>query len=173
MGFFSIIKTLNFKQLLGLTKIFFRHPLMIYPTIKATVVCYRISDKLYPGLHHLNNEANAFRHALWNALLVKEAIKWNKNLPKAVLWAKKITDWHEHFSPNQPLEKMMDLHNNEIGRKLFEELYINKKVVKREEIIKLIKDKASNSKKIESLKEIKNFKNNLVHLLTCKVFKTL
>lgn len=168
MGFFSIIKTLNYKQLFSLTKIFIYHPLMLFPTIKATVICYRVSDKLYPELHHLNNEANAFRHALWNALLIKEAIKWNRNLQKAVLWAKKITDWHEHFSPNKQLEKMMDLHNNEIGRKLFEELYLNKKVVKREEIIKLIKDRASNSKKIESLNDIENFKNNLVHLLTYK-----
>lgn len=173
MGFFSIIKTLNFKQLLSLTKIFIYHPLMLFPTIKATVICYRVSNKLYPELHHLNNKANAFRHALWNALLVNEAIKWNRNLPKSVLWAKKITDWHEHFSPNKPLEKVMDLHNNEIGRKLGEELYLNKKDVKREEIIELIQDKASKSKKIESLKEIKNFKNDLVHLLTCKVSKTL
>src|SRR5690606_12210640 len=173
MGFFSIIKTLNFKQLLSLTKIFIYHPLMLFPTIKATVICYRVSDKLYPELHHLNNEANAFRHALWNALLIKETIKWNKNLSKAVLWSKKITDWHEHFSPNKPLEKMMDLHNNKIGRKLFEELYLNKKKIYYKDIIDVLKEKALKSKKVTAVEEIKNCENDLVHLPTCKVSKTL
>src|SRR5690606_4734512 len=146
MGFFLIIKTLNFKQLLSLTKIFIYHPLMLFPTLKATVICYRVSDTLYPEQHHLNTKANAFRHALWNALLIKEAIKWNRNLPKSVSWAKKITDWHEHFSPNKPLERMMDLHNNKIGRKLFEELYLSKKKIPNKEIINVLKERTLKSK---------------------------
>ncbi len=34
-------------------------------------------------------------------------------------WSKKITDLHERLAPNEDLAKMMDLHNNKIGRELF------------------------------------------------------
>ena len=33
-----------------------------------------------------------------------------------------MTDLHEELFPNEPLEKMMDLHNNLVGMNLFSEL---------------------------------------------------
>ena len=43
-----------------------------------------------------------------------------KILSKVISWTKEITDWHEDFSPNLALARAMDLHNNYIGRELFQ-----------------------------------------------------
>jgi hypothetical protein len=53
-----------------------------------------------------NGKGNAFKHALWSALLTAEIDE------KA---AKRITDGHEDWPGNPPNEKAMDLHNNETG----------------------------------------------------------
>jgi RHS repeat-associated protein len=56
-----------------------------------------------------NDCSDAFRHAYWNALMVKRV---GKN------WAKRWGDAHEQ-NPKQPkIEKKMDLHNNAVGRKI-------------------------------------------------------
>ncbi|MFI4852593.1 MAG: DUF6973 domain-containing protein [Gimesia chilikensis] len=56
-----------------------------------------------------NGNGDAFRHALWNCLMAKSI-----GVSKAKQWG----DAHENggTSPNPPLEKEMDLFNNEIGR---------------------------------------------------------
>lgn len=68
----------------------------------ATLVFYS------SGLH--NGNGDAFRHALWNRLMVSSV---GTNL------AKKFADAHEFGAKNQPkLEEEMDLHNNKLGRSL-------------------------------------------------------
>lgn len=37
-------------------------------------------------------------------------------------FCKKMTDMHEDLFPNQPLETKMDLHNNAVGMRYFEEM---------------------------------------------------
>ncbi|PKM42883.1 MAG: hypothetical protein CVV03_09215 [Firmicutes bacterium HGW-Firmicutes-8] len=62
------------------------------------------SDQLY------NGNGDAFRHALWSGLMTRDC---------GVNWAKKVGDAHENGAKNNPeLEKKMDLHNNEVGRKI-------------------------------------------------------
>jgi RHS repeat-associated protein len=64
-----------------------------------------------PGLH--NGPADALRHALFNALNTQEV---GEEIAKA------FGDAHEEDRPGQPAqEKIMDLHNNEVGRKLAKE----------------------------------------------------
>lgn len=54
-------------------------------------------------------QVNAYRHAMWNAVMT-DKIGEKK--------AKKFADAHEQI-PNNPVEYMeMDLHNNELGRKI-------------------------------------------------------
>lgn len=137
---------------------------MVFPTMKATINSIKISDKLYPGIHHINNSANAFRHAMWSMLLVKEMLKWNKNLLKSMEWAKKVTDWHEDFSPNPPLEKEMDLHNNNTGRKLFKKHYTINNFITKEEMVEIIENETLKSNKVSLVSEIHNFKDCLVHI---------
>ena len=165
MTVLELLKSLKFKALFSLIKLFSRNILMIYPTIKATISCIKTTEKLFPGIHHINNSANAFRHSLWNALLVKEMMKWNKSLKKSIEWAKKISDWHEDFSPNLPLAKEMDLHNNKVGRLIFEQHYIINNAITKQDLIEIIKTETLNSYKVNSISEINNYKTRLVHLL--------
>lgn len=37
-------------------------------------------------------------------------------------YCRKMTNLHEELFPNNPLEKKMDLHNNEVGMRLFSEM---------------------------------------------------
>ncbi len=160
----QLLKTLKFKLLFSLIKLFSRNILMIYPTIRATIKSIKIVDKLYPKIHHIDNSANAFRHALWNMLLIKEMMKWNKNLSKSIKWAKKVSDWHEDFSPNSPLAREMDLHNNERGRFFFEKHYTNHNLLAKSTIVEILRKETLKSKKVNTISEIKKFKEFLVYI---------
>src|SRR5690606_11178183 len=158
--FWRIIKELDFKQLFGLFWLFLQNPLYAFPTIFATKRCMNISQKEYGSRHHLSNPANAFRHALWVILIIQKCLIWKKNEKKAKIWAEKFTSWHEDFSPNQALEKAMDLHNNKVGITFFAEIK-NKNEI---EIISFLKQKASEAMKIEAVEEVENFKTKLVYI---------
>lgn len=56
-----------------------------------------------------NDNADAFRHAIWNTFMVQKI---------GIREAKKWADAHEDFKGNPYLEKKMDLHNNQLGRSL-------------------------------------------------------
>lgn len=66
------------------------------------------NGSLPPGRAH-NDAADAFRHALWNYKMAKRIG------PEA---AKRFGDAHEISAVNDPEERLMDLYNNEIGRRL-------------------------------------------------------
>lgn len=119
-----------------------------------------IAQREYGSKHHLSNPANAFRHALWVILIIRKCLDWKRDEEKAILWAKKFTDWHEKFSPNKALEEAMDLHNNQMGIVYFEDIK-NKNEV---ETISFLKQKASEAVKIETVEEVENFKTKLVYI---------
>lgn len=120
-----------------------------------------IAQKEYGDKHNFNNSANAFRHSLWVILIIRKCLGWKSDEVKAILWAKKFTDWHEKFSPNEALEEAMDLHNNKVGIALFEEL----KDKNETEIISFLKQKASEAVKIETVGEVEKLENNLVYII--------
>ena len=147
-------------QLIGLLGLFLKNPFYTIPTIFATRDCMAIAQKEYGSKHHLSNPANAFRHALWVILIIQKCLKWKNNEEKAILWAKKFTDWHEKFSPNEPLEHEMDLHNNKMGIVFFEEIKTKVEI----EIISFLKKKASEAIKIENVQEVENIESDLVYI---------
>ena len=79
----------------------------------AEDVTYKSSDSptvddIVGGAH--NGKADAIRHAFWSALMTA---KIGKD------FAKQIGTAHEQDRPEQPLgEKLMDLHNNKVGRSI-------------------------------------------------------
>lgn len=156
----GILRNLNFHQLLMLGKLFLKNPRYAVPTLVATKHCMRIATREYGEKHHLDNKANAFRHALWNLLILRSCLKWNSNLEKAMQWSKTITDWHEEFSPNPAIEKAMDLHNNEIGRNLF----LETKSLSEEELINFLKQKATKAKRIFNVEDCEHYKNEMVFI---------
>ena len=160
MTIWNIIRRLKFGQLRHLFFLILKYPIFMYPTLKATANSYNITKKEYPKTHHLTGNGNAFRHALWNILICYECLKWKNNKIKVMAWAQIITDKHEELSPNKPLAKAMDLHNNTEGRNLFEQsdfTTIN-------DIIEVLREKLLHSKKITSIAEMDNFTNEFVYI---------
>src|SRR5690606_20523482 len=123
----QIIKKLDFKQLFGLFGLFLKNPLFAISTFFATKACVEIVYKEFGSRHHLSNRANAFRHALWVVLIIQKSLYWKTDAEKAIKWAIKFTTWHEDFSPNEALERTMDLHNNHMGAIYFEAVKYKKK----------------------------------------------
>ena len=68
---------------------------------------YIDNGKLPQGRH--NNATDAFRHALWNALNARDA---------GMKKAKRFGDAHEADKGQPDVEREMDLHNNEVGRRI-------------------------------------------------------
>ena len=160
MSIGKIIKGLNFKQLLSLFGWFLKHPFYMICTVNATVLTFKISQKEFPNIHGLHNKANAFRHALWNLLIARNCHKIDRNIESVLIWTKQITDWHEDFSPNEELMKIMDLHNNEIGRRMYESMQNKKEAVMKDELMK----KLSDAVLVFSVDEINRIKDELVYL---------
>lgn len=160
MALKTVLKQIKAKQLFGFFRFFIRHPFFAIATFFATVKTYKIAEKEFPGIHGKHNKANAFRHALWNALISKSCSRYSRNSDKIISWAKDVTDWHEELFVNEPLSRTMDLHNNEIGRRLFQS---NSKFSDKEFSEKLLND-LHTSIHVESLQEISNATNEMVYL---------
>ncbi|MBC9794623.1 DUF6973 domain-containing protein [Sinomicrobium weinanense] len=164
MSLWKLIKSLKFRQITSLLVLFARHPLMPVPTARATTKSLDICRHLFPKRHRANGRANAFRHALWNVLLAREAMKWNKNPERSLAWAKQITDWHEQFAPNPEPARAMDLHNNAVGRDLFVKWLRSKTELTDAEIITKLKEVMAASKKITGVSDIRMHPGELVHI---------
>lgn len=158
MKIWSRLKKLSIKQLLNLGVVFIQRPLLIRPTLKATSKTMSISQKEFGSAQHKNGKPNAFRHALWNILLAKVA--YTKNETAATGWAEQVTTLHEKLAPNAPLETVMDLHNNMVGRQFFSEaLDLSEK-----ELIQFLKEKSSNAKQITKVEDVERYPNELVYI---------
>lgn len=158
MNIWKRIKKLSFKQLINLGLVFIKRPLLISPTLKASTKAMQISQQHYGNLQHKNGKPNAFRHALWNILLAKVAYKENETA--ATDWAEQVTTLHEKLAPNAPLETVMDLHNNMVGRQFFSEtLDLSEK-----ELIQFLKEKSSNAKQITKVEDVERYPNELVYI---------
>ena len=157
----AILKRVDFKNILKIIFIGLGTPLFVVPTLRATKDCMKISADLYGRLHHKNGPANAFRHALWNYLIAKRCYVWQKKPEKVMAWAKKITDWHENAFPNRELARKMDLHNNAVGRTIFEDGFGKTEA----EIVEILKELAFNSIKIDAHSNLTGLKNQLVHII--------
>ena len=159
MAIVAGIKSLNFWQFFKLAKVLIFKPLFIIPTFKATRKTVKICNALFGEKHHKNNSTNAFRHALWNFLICEKCFKISKSIEKTSEWTEKITNLHEVLSPNSELAKIMDLHNNRIGRKLFEKNTSNSI-----DIITLLEEMMENAVHVRSIEEIEAVQNRLVFI---------
>ena len=75
-------------------------------------------------------------------------------------WSKKITDLHEELAPNKKRAKMMDLHNNMIGRKIFEKVHSENNP----DFLKLLEKEMERAVKIKTAEEISEHKERLVYI---------
>jgi hypothetical protein len=160
MSSWKLIKGLNFRQLKSLLVLFVTHPFFMISTVKATFSVIKIAQKEFPNIHGQLNKANAFRHALWNVFIAIECSRFSKNTDAILLWTKEFTDWHEEFAPNEELAKIMDLHNNLIGR----ELYRKSEGKNKNQWIAFMKDELLKAIQIASVNDVANYPNQLVYL---------
>ncbi|MDX1313885.1 MAG: hypothetical protein R3356_00165 [Eudoraea sp.] len=150
MNVWKHLSGLNPAALWALVVLCIRYPLWVLPTVKATRECVAECNLQYGKEHHRNTAANAFRHALWNYYIARACYGQNTKMEKVLQWAEKFTDWHEDFSKNPPLARKMDLHNNGVGRILFEK----EPNLSQEDLIGILRSKAVASVKVISLEEI-------------------
>ncbi|MBW2961663.1 DUF6973 domain-containing protein [Mesonia aestuariivivens] len=159
MAIWARIKQLDLKQSFILGKTFLFKPGLLLPTYRATKNTVEICNQLFGKAHHQDNKTNAFRHALWNFLIAEASLPQCKEKNKAIAWAKEITDLHEKLSPNPKLPRAMDLHNNKIGRKLFEQGVTSTKIIEKLEAM------MNEAQQINSTKEV--IEGKLVFIEKC------
>lgn len=160
MKVLGTLKRLNAKSLWQLLSLCVRNPLFLHPTFLATKECMHISTLHYGREHYRNTPANAFRHAFWNYLIASSCAKWSNNPSKVLQWTKAITDWHENAFVNRELPRLMDLHNNEIGRTI----YVYHSAEHFETIIELLRTKTRNALQVKNAEAIALAPDKLVYL---------
>lgn len=119
MSVLKALRRVRPKELIKLAWLALTRPLFSFPTLSATRETIRVCDELFGSRHKINGPANAFRHAYWNILIARRCSRWSSDLDDLVSWAKKVTDWHENTFPNPVSARIMDLHNNRVGRDLY------------------------------------------------------
>ncbi|WP_435313565.1 DUF6973 domain-containing protein [Cellulophaga fucicola] len=162
MKVWTRIQSLSIRQFFKLSLLFLRNPLLLFPSIKATKQTFTLCNTYYPGKHSKSNKGNAFRHAVWNALLCSYTLKRTKNKQKSVFWAQKVTDLYEKVTNNNELDEQMDLQNNAVGRLYFFN-YANKP---EEELVAFILNKSKVAEKISTEKDIKIYPANMVYIVS-------
>lgn len=160
MKVWNTLRRINIKSLWQLIGLSVKNPLFLYPTFLATKECMRISTIHYGRAHYRNTPANAFRHAFWNYLIVCNCAKWSNNQTKVLKWSKAITDWHENTFVNRELPRLMDFHNNDIGRTV----YIQNSSENLKNVIQLLLNKAKSAIQVKSPKAISSALGYLVYL---------
>jgi len=158
---FKILKNLSVNLTWKMIKALLSKPLLLIPTVWATIESILFSEINFTESHSGRGVANAFRHAAWNLLIAKNCAVFTSN-EKALAWAKFVTDLHEECFPNEPFDNQMDLHNNEIGRTVFEEL-IHQKIHSKKKMIQYLMEKSKAAVGLDDANEIRNIKGELVY----------
>lgn len=159
MAVWARVKSLDLRQLITLSKAFALQPGFIMPTYKATKETLEICDLNFGKHHHGDNITNAFRHALWNYQICKRCLSTSGSVEKAVKWSEKITGLHEKLFQNDLLSETMDLHNNRVGREVFQANCSAKF-----EAVNYFMKKMAVAIKVSSLEEIELAQENLVYI---------
>jgi len=85
-----------------------QYPIQAFKIFKNANIARNESNTRYPTSNQINDKADAFRHAYWNALNTRSV-----GLEITILFG----EAHEYGTPSKfQLEKDMDLHNNGVGR---------------------------------------------------------
>lgn len=97
----------------------------IFSVIKAKISFYKASKKarkysneLYLGFGGTNTKKDAYRHAIWSALLAR-CFGSMTSINHRIEFAKAVGDANEVCGKNAKDGSQMDIHNNKIGRDLF------------------------------------------------------
>lgn len=159
----SALRQLSFKKIIKILRLALPHPLFSLLTFFATIRAYRIAKKYFPVSNSTDGIGNAYRHALWCCLILMYCCKIS-SVKKSVEWCKNITNLHEDIFQNPPLQRKMDLHNNDIGIKYFLEILpgIHRQFFETSFFVEALFEKTKTAKILRNLTE--NYDGNLVYL---------
>lgn len=158
---FLTLKSLTVNLTWKMVKALLSQPLLLLPTIWATVQSILYSENYFYEAHGGRGIANAFRHSAWNLLIAKNASFFTTE-DKAIEWAKFITDMHEECFPNEAFDNQMDLHNNRIGRDFYAELR-SKGIKSTGEMMKFLFEKSESGVGLTDEKEFGKYPNEMVY----------
>ncbi|MBW7871473.1 MAG: hypothetical protein H3C39_10495 [Flavobacteriia bacterium] len=153
----ELIRNLKWKAV----KTFVSHPLFAFPTVWATIESIQLSEMNFGDNPGGNGLANAYRHAVWNVLTALYCSKIS-SVEKSLKWTEKITNLHEELFPNDEYNRLMDLHNNKVGRNLFLKAHKSGKKSKQELLEMLIK-KSKSAVGLRSETEFQDYRDRLVY----------
>lgn len=148
---FTTLRTLSLRKLLRVMKLVLGHPLFSVMGFFATVKAFAFARKHFPETHNSSGVGNAYRHALWSALIAAYCAKIS-SAEKAVRYALRMTNLHEELFPNAPMETSMDLHNNGVGisvfkamlksthRQFFETTLLSEEILRKVETAEVLSD---------------------------------
>jgi hypothetical protein len=158
------------------------HPRLVKPTRSATDKAIELTGQYFPGQAAWRTKADAFRHAIWNALIAKYVGDKKNKIDECVDWAKKFTDKHEEGAERPAdmtqedfdFDKAMDYHNNKIGRDYFKSVaWTDKrkwyqptrvKAPSETTMADAIFEKTKVAKKVSSKSQINSYPSNLVYI---------
>lgn len=83
-----------------------RHPSVLEPLYRNQGIAKTEAARRYPRREQVDGRGDAFRHAYWSALMVRDC---------GLLIGARFTTAHEMFEGNESAARDMDLHNNRIG----------------------------------------------------------
>lgn len=160
---FNALRSLSFDKILKLLQLTLPHPLFSTLGLYATVKSFSLAQKHFPKTHSSNGEGNAFRHSLWTCLIMMYCCKISSP-KKAYDYCKKMTDMHEELFPNKPLERKMDLHNNQVGLDYFMQMLegVHRQFFETNFFVDELKNKTKTAKVLKNLDD--DFKEELVYL---------
>lgn len=158
---FQILKNLSVNLTWKMMKALLSKPLLLLPTVWATIESILFSEWNFQEGHGGRGAANAFRHAAWNLLIAKNCAVFTSKR-KAVVWAKYVTDLHEEVFPNEPFDNQMDLHNNKIGRDVFLEL-MNQNIKSKKKMIEFLVEKTDFAVGLTDEKLMVNYPEEMVY----------
>lgn len=163
--FINTFRKLTFQKIVKLLTVTLPNPIFSGLSFYATVQSFVIARKYFPKTNSANGIGNAFRHALWTSLIMMYCCKVSSP-KKSLVFCKKITDLHEELFPNDPLEKKMDLHNNQVGMDLFMKMLqgIHRQFFETSFFVEQLFEKTKTAKVIKSLED--QYFDELVYLET-------
>lgn len=150
----SSLKKLTWAKLRLGAGLVFRHPFLFLMAVYATGKTWNIAQKKFPKTHGREGLGNAFRHALWTALLASYGSKISSP-KKAVDFAQKLSDLHENLLPNPPLAQAMDLQNNRVGLGIYQDLILttHRQFIETSFVLEALEKKLPAARKIQNLSE--------------------
>lgn len=97
-------------------KVFNSNPAKGVLVLSNAQAAITMTSQHWKNTHEYHNDnADAFRHTLWNAYNAHDC---------GVSYAKQFADAHEKDNPNDALENQMDLFNNALGRTIGSRSYL-------------------------------------------------